>query len=867
LQILNLVNPGFVKLLSPEALKLALDLLTRPSFDEFKDVEIVHEHDWQIYQRPSLQILISVSLTRLNPFLFQVAKVIERRALFLRRVNATHVGSLNAEGRLLIVLGVHGAGGKPVWETTSIPELVQELSMLRLHPRTDLFETHLIETGIIKGHLGHFVRSSALFCHQMLASFDSDVYNLPAIYEALCRHPELTRLLVELFEKHLHPLESNQEAYAGQKEEISAAIKKIDTGQPLVDQRQGHILMLTLNFIDCILKTNFWRPDKLGLSYRIDPAILDRLPYKRHEKFSELPFAIFFHMGSGTLGFHIRFRDLARGGLRSILPRNFEQHENERCGVFLEAYNLALTQQKKNKDIPEGGAKAVILCEPYNLSLEEKNSLKISLASKGLKGDLIQEKLLELEKNKQAAFLYLSQKAFIESLLVLVNCHEDGSLKARYIKDYWKKPEYIFLGPDENMHNSMIVWIEQFSRAHKYRPGGAFISSHPTYGINHKEHGVTSLGVHTYLKEGLKHLGIDPFKKPFTIKMSGGPDGDVAGNELVNLWKDFPKTAKLIALTDASGTISDPEGLDLELLSEFFSKEQAICHYPPSKISEGGFLLDRTKLQQDESFSQKTLFWKKEKGVACAHWINSSEANWIFRKNIHTTVADVFITGGGRPRTLHQSNIEEFHALGKPTAKLIVEGANLYLTQEARSLLEAENVLIFRDSSANKGGVMSSSMEVLFRLCLEPQEILELKSILVQSIMQTIEMKAQAEAQLLLNEQKRTGRTLCELSQEVSESINTITDQIRDHLMGITLSQNIQDPLIQSLIHYIPKQVRNQLTTKVLQLPDSYKKAMIACHLACQLVYQRGLDWKPSIVTTLPLLLEDAHLTGNFSNS
>lgn len=862
---LHSLSSGFIKLLSPEALEVALDLLVRCSIDEFKEVEVLYDSDWQIHQRPSLQILASVALTRLNPFLLQMAKVIQKRGLFLRRVNATHVAPLDANGRLLIVLAVHGMDGKAAWEATSIPELIHELSMLRLCSSSDTFESSFVETGLVKGHLIHFIRSCAIFCHQMLASFDSDVYTFSNVCDALCRHPELTCLLVKLFEKRLHPFNSNITDYESLKEESLLAIRKIDTGQALADERERAVLTSALLFVDCMLKTNFWRSDKLGLSYRIDPIILDKLPYKRHERFPELPFAFFFHIGPGTLGFHIRFRDLARGGLRTILPKTFEQHASERNGVFLEAYNLALTQQKKNKDIPEGGSKAVILCQPYTISQAERLSIKTSLESKKISPESIENKLSELEKSKQSAFVYLSQKAFIESLLVLINCKEDGALKARYITDYWKKPEYIFLGPDENMHNNMIVWIEQFSRRHGYRPGGAFISSHPTYGINHKQYGVTSLGVHTYLKEGLKHLGIDPYEQSFTVKMSGGPDGDVAGNELLNLWREFPKTAKLIALTDASGTISDPKGLNLETLAHLFEKADPICHYDPHRLSEGGFLLDRTKVQQDETFNQKMLFWKKVDNAASYQWISSSEASSIFRRNIHMTCADVFITGGGRPRTLHQGNIDEFLLSGVPTAKLIVEGANLYLTHEARALLEKKNTLIFRDSSANKGGVMSSSMEVLFRLCLTPEEILELKPTLVDCILQTIEIKSRAEAQLLLHEYKRTGRTLCELSQEISGAINAITDQIRDCLLDQELPSDPQHPLIQALIHYLPEPVRQRLTPKVLQLPDSYKKAIIACHLACQLVYQRGIDWKPSVATILPLLLQDARLTCGFN--
>jgi glutamate dehydrogenase len=40
---------------------------------------------------------------------------------------------------------------------------------------------------------------------------------------------------------------------------------------------------------------------------------------------------------------------------------------------------------------------------------------------------------------------------------------------------------------------------------------------------------------------------------------------------------------------------------------------------------------------------------------------------------------------------------------GKPHFKYIVEGANLFLTQQARLHLEKRRVILFKDSSANKG--------------------------------------------------------------------------------------------------------------------------------------------------------------------
>ena len=49
-------------------------------------------------------------------------------------------------------------------------------------------------------------------------------------------------------------------------------------------------------------------------------------------------------------------------------------------------------------------------------------------------------------------------------------------------------------------------------------------------------------------------------------------------------------------------------------------------------------------------------------------------------------------------------------------------GANLFFTEDARKVLEKAGVVIIKDASANKGGVTSSSLEVLAALALTPEE-------------------------------------------------------------------------------------------------------------------------------------------------
>ena len=121
-----------------------------------------------------------------------------------------------------------------------------------------------------------------------------------------------------------------------------------------------------MNFVHYTFKTNFYRLNYTALSFRVDPKYLDEIPFDRAKKFPELPYAIFYIKGMHFFGFHIRFKDFARGGLRTVYPEQAEHIIQERNNVFTECYNLAYTQHKKNKDIPEAGAKGVIFLQPFD---------------------------------------------------------------------------------------------------------------------------------------------------------------------------------------------------------------------------------------------------------------------------------------------------------------------------------------------------------------------------------------------------------------------------------------------------------------------------------------------------------------------
>jgi glutamate dehydrogenase len=358
--------------------------------------------------------------------------------------------------------------------------------------------------------------------------------------------------------------------------------------------------------------------------------------------------------------------------------------------------------------------------------------------------------------------------------------------------------------------------------------------------------------------EMLQYLGIDPYTNLFTVKISGGPDGDVAGNQIFNLYRFFPKTAKLIALTDISGTIHDPEGLDLPAMVNLFEKGLPIREYPVTLLHDGGFLLDTQTKKEQTAYMQQTLLYRKMEGKLTEEWISGNEMNNLMRSNLNQTRADIFIPAGGRPRTLNEENVEDYLDLsGKPTSKAIVEGANLYLTPKARHFLEDKGVLIIKDSSANKGGVIASSLEVLLGLTLSVEEFLEHKPALMKEVLGIIKQRAEDEAKILLQTHHETKTHLTTISDQVSARINTYMYQILDYLSGVTLSSDPNDPLIRCLYNFCPPLLTRLYPERLLLIPDMHKKAMIACHIASKIVYSKGLSWSPTIVDILPIIVND----------
>jgi len=467
----------------------------------------------------------------------------------------------------------------------------------------------------------------------------------------------------------------------------------------------------------------------------------------------------------------------------STTPRTSPSYRTESARQFDEAYGLAYAQQLKNKDIPEGGSKAVVLVDTAN----------------------VQGKARDFAKRKAV-------KGFVDGLLDLIT--ETEETKAN-ILDYWGRREYLYLGPDEQIIPQDITWIVRQAQKRQYTNPSTFMSSKPDAGINHKVYGVTSEGIAVFLAVGLKRLGLDPRKDPFTIKLTGGTDGDVAGNMIKILHRDYGERARVVGLADGTAVVEDPVGLPMpELL----------------RMVEGSLPLS--------SFDSSTL-----SGTGQFHTVESEEGIRL-RNTMHSrVVADAFIPAGGRPGTIDGSNYRAFLQgpdFKTPSARLIVEGANIFITPEARKkLFEEAGVLIIKDSSANKCGVICSSFEIVSSMLLSDAQFKEHKEEIVAEVLEKLRHYARLEAELLFREFANYPGHLPYFSERISNAINLARDALTLGLENMTEEQ-YQDLLPLFREHLPPTVVALGFDHVREKVPAQYIKNAFACTLASRIVYREG---------------------------
>ncbi|KAJ3183114.1 NAD-dependent glutamate dehydrogenase [Geranomyces variabilis] len=623
----------------------------------------------------------------------------------------------------------------------------------------------------------------------------SDTFTREYILDIIKLYPELLKLLYTNFAMmhYINPPHDDMK--------ISLSYQRLQTTPVLSEDEllekikktvaNNHELMIFEAFVKFnrhVLKTNFYQPTKVALSFRLDPGFLPEIEYP-----SQL-YGMFLVIGSEFRGFHLRFQDVARGGIRLVRSRNKEAYSINLRSLMDENYNLANTQHRKNKDIPEGGSKGTIL-----LNFDQQDKPRVAF------------------------------EKYVDAMLDLLIAGESPGMKEKIV-DLYGKPEILFFGPDEGTADYMD-WASQHARKRGASFWKAFTTgkSQSIGGIPHDTFGMTTRSVHQYVLGIYRKLNI---KEENCHKLqTGGPDGDLGSNE-IKISKD-----RTTAIVDGSGVLYDPEGINREELLRLATKRLMISQFDTSKLGSKGF-----RILVDESNVKLPDGTIVDSGVK-------------FRNEFHLhplAAADVFVPCGGRPEAVDLSNVSTLiNADGTPRFKYIVEGANLFFTQEARLRLEKAGAIVFKDASANKGGVTSSSLEVLAALAFADDEFAENMQVknpasppafyvdYVKAVHGIIEKNAELEFEAIWREAARTGLPKSILS----DTLSTAIVKLNAELQLTTLWDNVPLRLL-VLTEAFPNILLEKLGLETLlkRVPEQYVKAIFGSYLASRFVYKYGTE-------------------------
>merc|ERR1711992_438990 len=280
---------------------------------------------------------------------------------------------------------------------------------------------------------------------------------------------------------------------------------------------------------------------------------------------------------------------------------------------------------------------------------------------------------------------------------------------------------------------------------------------------------------------------------------------------------------RCVGIADGSGCVEDPAGMSHSELMRLFKSGLPICDIDPKSLSAQGVV--HSALTEEGAKMRNTMHNRLK--------------------------ADVFVPAGGRPNTIHKGNWDQFldPATGKPSSPLIVEGANIFTTPEARQLLfEKAGVKIVKDSSANKCGVITSSFEICSSMLLGEEEFLAIKDEVVEDVLKRLRELARLEAELMFREYQNYPGALQHFSERISKSINRAYGAIRKKLAEMQTGDATYKKLLPLFLEeHLPRKLAEVAGSRVTdRIPLDYLHNAFGKILASKLLYREGIHFLES---------------------
>lgn len=454
-----------------------------------------------------------------------------------------------------------------------------------------------------------------------------------------------------------------------------AILTALDDVQVLNEDR---ILRRYLDLIKATLRTNFYQTDANGqnksyFSFKFNPHAIPELP-KPVPKFE------IFVYSPRVEGVHLRFGNVARGGLRWS-----DREEDFRTEVL----GLVKAQQVKNSVIVPVGAKGGFL--PRRLPL---GGSRDEIAAEGI----------------------ACYRIFISGLLDITDNLKDGALvpPVNVVRHDDDDP-YLVVAADKGTATFSDI-ANGIAIDYGFWLGDAFASG-GSAGYDHKKMGITAKGAWVGVQRHFRERGINVQEDSITVVGVGDMAGDVFGNGLL-----MSDKLQLVAAFNHMHIFIDPNPNPATSFVErqrlFDLPRSAWTDYDTSIMSEGGGIFSRSAKSIAISPQMKERFDIQADKLTPTELLNAllkAPVDLLWNGGIGTYVkasteshADV----GDKANDALRVNGNELRC------KVVGEGGNLGMTQLGRVEFGLNGGGSNTDFIDNAGGVDCSDHEVNIKILL-----------------------------------------------------------------------------------------------------------------------------------------------------
>jgi glutamate dehydrogenase len=536
----------------------------------------------------------------------------------------------------------------------------------------DNFNTLVLDAGLTWRQVV-VLRAYAKYLQQAGTTFSSGY-----IARVLQSNPVIARQLVRLFESRFDP-----ERVAGQAERSEALLEEVGGAlDDVASLDEDRILRAYLGLIMATQRTNYFRAGSdvaaaaPYLVFKLDAAMVPDLPAPR-PKFELFVYSPRFE------GVHLRFANVARGGLRWS-----DRREDFRTEIL----GLAKAQEVKNSVIVPSGAKGGFVCK----QLPDQSDRE------AYQGEVL-----------------ACYRSFISAMLDVTDNLRAGQVVPpdRVVRHDGDDP-YLVVAADKGTATFSDT-ANEIALSRGFWLGDAFASG-GSAGYDHKKMGITARGAWESVKFHFQTLGIDISQSDFTVIGIGDMSGDVFGNGVL-----LSQHIKLVAAFDHRHVFLDPDPDPDRSFAErqrmFELPRSSWADYDTGLISSGGGVWPRSAKSVPISPQVRAVLGLEDGITALSPdqliaAILAAPVDLLWNGGIGTYV-----------RASNQSNADvgdrsndavRIDAL-QLRAKVVGEGGNLGLTQEARIEYSLAGGLVNTDFIDNSAGVDTSDHEVNIKILLD----------------------------------------------------------------------------------------------------------------------------------------------------